>query len=370
MTDAGGPPVGPVFVVGTMRSGSTLLRLLLDSHPSIAISEETGFMGGLAAARVIPGWRYGGEWHRRLGWTDAELDDRLREFYSGMFARHAAAQGKRRWGEKTPFHSWHMPEMARVFPDAVFLAIVRHPGAVVWSLKKRFHYGVADAAAYWASTNTELLRRGIDLKATRFALCRYEDVVGDPAQTMRDVLDWLGEPWSEDVLRHHEVQAEKGAPRLVDGNTSTRTPVRRDRVTSWAGQFSAGELTELTTATSAVADFLGYTADDPDVLRPWDVRGGYRRLLTGDDLVERERAWPGQMLLEAPPQPAVVADVPVEEMARRVQQAEAALARIRSRPVVRASEAVRRTQRRLALYPPRELAALLRGLSVRDRRGR
>ena len=40
-------PAGPIFVVGTMRSGSTLFRLILDAHPNIAISEETGFMGGL-----------------------------------------------------------------------------------------------------------------------------------------------------------------------------------------------------------------------------------------------------------------------------------------------------------------------------------
>jgi hypothetical protein len=361
---------GPVFVVGTMRSGSTLLRLLLDSHPNIAIGEETGFMGGLAAARVIPGWRYGEEWHRRIGWTDAERDARLREFYSGMFARHAASQGKTRWGEKTPFHSWHVPDMARVFPDAVFLAIVRHPGAVVWSLKNRFHYSVPDAAAYWAATNVELVRRGVELSGARFAMCRYEDIVGDTDQTMRDVFRWLGEPWSEDVMRHHEVQAGKGAPRLVDGNTSTRTPVRTDRVTPWVGHLTAEERAELTTSTNDLAHFLGYDAEDPDALLAWDANGGFQRLLTGDDLGERQRAWIGRVAFDAPQQTSVVADMTMEDMARRVQRAEAALQRIRSRPVVRASEAIRRAQRRHALHLPIELGALLRGASARRRRGR
>ncbi len=133
-------PTGPIFVAGTMRSGSTLFRLILDAHPRIAVSEETGFVGGLVAAKNIPNWIHGRGWYERLGFSEKEFDARLRDFYSGMFERYAAAQGKQRWGEKTPFHSRHIPEMAAVFPDSVFVGIVRHPGAVVHSLVEKFHY--------------------------------------------------------------------------------------------------------------------------------------------------------------------------------------------------------------------------------------
>ena len=112
---------GPVFVVGTMRSGSTLFRLILDAHPRISISEETGFMGGLAAAKQIPNWARGRGWYERIGFSEQEFDARLREFYAGMFERHARSQGKQRWGEKTPFHSRHIAQMATVFPDSVFV---------------------------------------------------------------------------------------------------------------------------------------------------------------------------------------------------------------------------------------------------------
>ena len=106
----------PIFIVGSMRSGSTMLRLILDSHPRIAIGAETGFMGGLLATRRIPGWKHGAEWFGRIGWTEQELDARLREFYTGMFERHARSQGKARWGDKTPFHTSHMEEMGRRLP--------------------------------------------------------------------------------------------------------------------------------------------------------------------------------------------------------------------------------------------------------------
>ncbi|MGH8893196.1 MAG: sulfotransferase family protein [Actinomycetes bacterium] len=354
----------PIFVVGTMRSGSTLLRLILDSHENIAIGEETGFAGALAAAKAIPNWRYGTEWYGRLGWTEEELDGRLRDFYGGMFERHALAAGKKRWGDKTPFHSWHMPELARVFPDAVFVAIVRHPAAVVSSLHKKFHYGVTEAAAYWHDTNREVLRRGIELGDDRFALVRYEDVVADPEPTLRDLVGWLGEPWSDGLLRHQEVQAAKGAPRLVDGSTSTRAPIDADRANGWRQQLSDGERADVRRGTLDMATFLGYDPDDASVLSSFGPGpdGAQDRLLTGGRLHERHRSWTPRLdLSPAATQDVVVADVSVEDLARRATRAEAALARVRRRPVVRASDALRRAQKRASLPTLAELRTAMRG---------
>ncbi len=364
----------PIFVVGTMRSGSTLLRLLLDSHPNIAIGEETGFAGGLSAARTIPGWRYGAEWSSRIGWQRDELDARLRDLYTGMFERNAVSQGKKRWGDKTPFHSWHMTDLAEVFPEAVFVAITRHPAAVVTSMKKKFHYAVPEAADYWTSTNLEVLRQGVDLGAGRFAAVRYEDVVGTPEPTLRALVDWLGEPWSDDLLRHQEVQAAKGAPRLVDGSTSTREPIDPRKASAWQQALTPAEMSVVLDRTAEVARFLGYDPADANRLAPWGSDGSPGvHLLTGDRLRDRHAGWTPRLELA----PASRADTGMEmtpqEMARRVEKAEAALARIRARPVVRASEAVRRAQKRLPLPSVDEIRSSLRrvrsaGGSARSRR--
>ena len=350
----------PVFVVGTMRSGSTLLRLVLDSHPHIAMGEETGFMGALAATTAIPNWRYGREWYGRLGWSADELDARLREFYGGMFERHAARQGKQRWGDKTPLHSWHMEQMSRVFPDAVFVAIVRHPGGVVASLRRRFHWDVTEAAAYWESTNVEVLRRGAALGDDRFVLLRYEDLVREPEAVMRELTAWLGEPWSPDVLRHHEVQGAKGAPRLVDGSTSTRETISAKRADRWQDDLDEQERRVVAEATAGVAGFLGYGDDD---LTPLVPAG---RLLTGGELARRTAGQ--ESLLEPRAQVIAVPEMDVADLARRLQQAESSLARIRARPVVRFSDRVRRLQRRLDVRVPdglRARAGALRRSAVR-----
>lgn len=348
---------GPVFIVGTMRSGSTLFRLVLDSHPSIAISEETGFMGALAATKAIPNWRYGREWYGRLGWSEDELDERLRRFYAGMFERYATYHGKKRWGEKTPLHSWHIPAMARIFPDAVFVAIVRHPGAVTSSLVKKFHYEVDEAARYWQSTNIEVLRHGGTLGDDRFALLRYEDLVGRPEPTLRELLAWLDEPWSDSVLRHNDVQAAKGAPRLVDGSTSTRDPISPARAERWASTLSPEARRVVMAETGVLADFLGYDADGVVPGRFLGPGGASEHILTGTALAKRQVDHREVLSFEEPEAEIVSAEMSKDELVARLHQAERSLARIRSRPVVKFADAVRRTQRRVQRAGLRDMAA-------------
>ncbi len=169
----------PIFIVGPMGSGTTLMRLIVDSHDNIAIAQETSIMRAYLAHKWIPFHRHGGDWYGRLGWSDDELDVRMREFYAGMFERFAAGQGKKRWGDKTPWHAWHLRELARVFPDAVFIAMVRQPGAVATSVSERFRLNWDGAVNHWVNTTTEQVQRGIEL-GDRLLMVRYEDLVTSP----------------------------------------------------------------------------------------------------------------------------------------------------------------------------------------------
>ena len=67
-------PHGPIFIIGAMGSGSTLLRLILDSHDNIAIPQETGFMRAYNAHQYVPFKWSGRNWARRMGWTRKQLD--------------------------------------------------------------------------------------------------------------------------------------------------------------------------------------------------------------------------------------------------------------------------------------------------------
>jgi hypothetical protein len=335
-----------------------MLRLILDSHPSIAIGAETGFMGALAATKRIPNWRFGGEWYARLGWTEAELDARLRDFYSEMFQRHATSQGKRRWGDKTPFHTLHMPTMAAVFPDAVFVGIVRHPGAVAASLRKSFSYAFPDALSYWVATNLAMVRAACEL-GERFLLCRYEDLVADGEQVLRELVSWLDEPWSPDLLEHHRVQRERGTPRVADGATSTRDRIDARRAGSWLSSATSADHQALQD-TAALAAFFGYESADPSERVRLDSRASHRRwLVDGSDLARRRAGWQDRVDFNEQP-PTLLIDASPEELAKRLAEVEQALARTRNRRAVRAGDALRKVQRGRSLRDVRDAWALLR----------
>ncbi|MGH3473131.1 MAG: sulfotransferase family protein [Nocardioidaceae bacterium] len=349
---------GPVFVVGSMRSGSTMLRLILDSHPEIAIGPETGFMRGLRGAKEIPNWQHGKGWYERLGWSESEFDARLDDFYDGIFRRFATEQGKTRWGEKTPFHTTCIPEMAKVFPTATFVGIVRQPGAVATSLHKHFHYTFADAVSYWLATNLDLVRAGSEL-GTRFAVCRYEDLVLHAEPVLRAAMQHLDESWSSDLLEHHRVQREKGAPRRAEGSTVTREPIDASHVDEWASSMGAGQRQAL----SSVAElglFFGYDVLDPESHRPLPANLDERQwLLTGEDLAKRRVEWADRIDFELRP-PTLTIEASPQELASQLARAEQALARVRSRRSVRLVDAFRRLQHGRSASDLRDVWAVLR----------
>src|SRR5919106_4313776 len=207
-----------------MGSGSTLLRLILDSHDRIAIPQETGFMRAYNAHQFVPLKWSGRNWARRMGWSREELDAEFARFYARIFSRYAERTGKQRWGDKTPLHTWHVDGMARLFPDAVFIGIVRHPGGSVGSNMNRFGHSFKRAVTHVGKYDREIARQA-DRHADRFAIVRYEELVLRPEPMLRELLGWLGEAWADHVLEHHVVQTGRSEKLIVEGKNRIDDPI-------------------------------------------------------------------------------------------------------------------------------------------------
>lgn len=362
-TDAMQSPMdSPIFLIGAMRSGTTLVRLVLDSHDNIAIPQETGFMRLVQAQKFTPFWKWGDVWHEHLGLSETDLDAELRDFYGGLFARHARAAGKSRWGEKTPWHVWHVEQMSRMWPQSMFVGVVRHPGGTVGSLTTSWKsFTVPKAVRLWQRTNLEVVRQAT-LLGDRLVLLRYEDLVLNPESTLRELLDCLGEPWSPRVLTHHEVQQQQGGPSRVEGRTRTDDPIDESRVTKWAASMSPADLRRVRRGTETLARFLGYSFDDVSTLEPLAPAGsGRAHIAIGTELWQRAERWPEPLGLDRPP-PAPLAD-------RRYNPRRVTLQRVRA---VRSDS--RRSGARQAGRQPRDLRARarnrLRPVIVRVKRHR
>jgi Sulfotransferase family len=282
------PVSGPIFIVSPMGTGSTLLRLILDSHPNIAIPHETGFMRVYTAMRFIPFKLSGRHWARRLGWSDEELDEEARRFFERIFMRYAEQHGKQRWGEKTPQHTWHVGKMKRVFPDSVIVAIVRHPGGAVASNMRRFGHSVRWGVLHCRRYYKEIARLG-SITHKRMVIVRYEDLVLQPEAVLRELLDWLGEPWDDAVLAHHAIQSERDHER-IEGLSRADEAIRADRVAKWTEELGADDRTLVSRRLKRIAEFYGYSFDEPTTLQP--LSSGGSLLFGGPEVGDRFAAFP------------------------------------------------------------------------------
>lgn len=217
------------FVVGVPRSGTTLLRLMLDAHSELAIPPETHFLPKLirlcqeaeeegrdarrAALELVTE-------HRRwpdFGLAPEEVSSRLagagplipaaaaRAFYEAYAAKH----GKPRWGEKTPQYLKTMKRIGEALPEAFFVHIIRDGRDVALSLLE-VSWGpntIEDAAVHWTTQIRRARRKSRSL--AHYIELRYEGLVADPEPIVRRVCEMVKLPFEPAMLEYHREAADR-----------------------------------------------------------------------------------------------------------------------------------------------------------------
>jgi hypothetical protein len=214
----------PVFVVGCPRSGTTLLRLMLDAHPDLAIPPESHFIPLVARVRrryerpegfdaermardVFRGIRFR-DWglaeEAVLAEIRATRPSDLAGAAEAFFVAYARSRGKIRWGDKTPGYSLEMPLIASLYPSARFVHLVRDGRDVALSLMEvpRHPRSLAEAAEAWAH-RIRVARRDAPSLGDRYLEVRYEDLVDDPETTVKLVAVHCDLPFAKAMLDHH-----------------------------------------------------------------------------------------------------------------------------------------------------------------------
>jgi hypothetical protein len=296
---------GEIFVVGASRSGTNLVRALLNAHSTLWISGETHYFDDLRPR--LPG--NGTEplagddrdrceryflalSHRAFGQTGdpgksrfdrgelralaGELGGSGDAYFEALCRLRAGHHGRKRWGEKTPRHVYRIDGLLTAFPEAKVVCLVRDPRAVVASYKDwhgaAARRGVTETSELEADRERSrrsynavlmsLLWRGV-VRASfaalerhgpeRVRIQRFERLAASPEEEVRALCAWLGLAYEPALLQIPVVNSSYA----TSGAGVSSEPVER-----WRGRLSPAEVGIVQSVCEPPLSELGYEPDD------------------------------------------------------------------------------------------------------------
>lgn len=251
----------PFFIVGAHRSGTTMLRLMMNAHPRIAVPFESDFIantyyslsqyGDLSQsdniARLLDEIA-----ENRFVKRGALIADRaaiLRrqpktyaELVRAIYSVYADAHGKARWGDKDPSYATEIDVLQKLFPDCRVIHIVRDGRGVALS-NRGIDWGskhLPTVARSWQWHVTLAHKMG-GMLGERFLEIHYEDLVRQPEAILRSICRFLGEEFSDDMLHYDEsAEEEMPADAMKYHNTSV-SPPDPDKVDLWKREMTRAD---------------------------------------------------------------------------------------------------------------------------------
>ena len=283
------------IIVGAPRSGTTLLRFMLDAHPELAIPPETGFLalGSKLTGRGeslrkkffdaitnyppdAPGWQ-DFQIAKEIFWAKlVELEPfTVADGYRAFYQLYAARFAKPRWGDKTPMYCMHMEKIAATLPEAHFIHLIRDGRDVALSLRQTwFSPGqeIETQAAYWRRCVTTAQRQGE--RCRNYLEVRYEDLILKTQETLEQICEFLNLTYDDCMLRYYERTPERlqehEARFKLDGSVLidkaqrlnqqqlTTEPPDRARIFAWKSVMSADERARFEKVAGSVLRKLSY----------------------------------------------------------------------------------------------------------------
>jgi protein-tyrosine sulfotransferase len=273
----------PFFIIGSGRSGNTLLRRILCAHQDISIPPETYILGETIDLfrnyNQMP-WRdlvyftlSQFQFHQEFKTFDINLSplahrllyalphEKSLAFILDSFYRYYAelkVGGCKRWGDKTPLNTYFLNKIFSVFPEGQFIHILRDGVDVVYSYIQIGRYqDIASAAQRWmesVSAAQEFGRKHPDL----FLEIRYEQLVSSPDKTIRRVCEFLGLSFGCHMLSSQETTNLMGDVTVYEHHRNVMEPISISSVGKGRKSFPAKDLEKIKSLIGDQLIKLGY----------------------------------------------------------------------------------------------------------------
>jgi hypothetical protein len=262
------PDCSPIFVVGAGRSGTTLLQLMLNAHPRIAVAGELSYFDQILQLRtVVPelerpeqvdrllellrstyNFKFLSdveevlpEVQRRL---KAEAEPSYEKLYRYILEGYGARRGAARFGEKTPGNIRHLDQLVALFPECRIVHLIRDPRANVASRMKMpiLSDDVVTNALKWKidALYGQNFLSADPRNARNYLPLTYEALVGEPEATLRRICDFVGEPYDPGMLDYY--RSSRHYIKDEPWKEGASRPVYASSLQKWRQELSEGQI--------------------------------------------------------------------------------------------------------------------------------
>jgi len=276
----------PIFIIGSERSGTTLLLAILACHPNIAVPEVTwyyprfrpylhtyGDLGDItnfntlahemANGLRVPYWRmtdanpasFGTEIAARA----ADIEQSFAGVFAAMFERYTTYVNKPRWGEKTPGNVFYVEQILQDFPNAQFVYIYRDcRDASAEFIESQFGPTNAySSAVMWRDGQQAVKPFRDSLGAEQWFDVRYEDFVRDPVASLKAMCAFLGEDYDDALMEFHTTPVAQRRGKTKD-NWALAHPITDRHVGIYKNQLSLDQQGIMSWVAGEMMSELGY----------------------------------------------------------------------------------------------------------------
>ncbi|MGZ3787481.1 MAG: sulfotransferase family protein [Bacteriovorax sp.] len=275
----------PLFIVGTERSGSNLLRAILNSHSRISVPHPPHIMKELGPRLERYGDLSNDENFYRLiddviklvklhfvAWP-VELNRDLlfksaktRSLYSinaAIYDDYAKHMKKNRWGCKSTFMIHYIEEILKVHPAAQFIHLVRDGRDVAVSARKSVfnHFHPYYVAKLWSREQALALFWSEKLPPSQFKTIHYEKLTARPQETVREICAFLNEEYQEDLLNYFKKKDVAELSKLSESWKNISRAVLSDNSNKYKKELGPNEIALFEAISLRELEAFGYSLD-------------------------------------------------------------------------------------------------------------
>lgn len=272
----------PIFIVGTERSGTNLLRLMLNAHSNICVPHPPhifkNFFPRLSAygdlendenfrslisdvLKSVKYHHYKWDVHFKTEEIFREASHRdLLSVFSVVYDKALDASGKRRWGCKSTFMLDHVGEVKERFPSSKFIYVVRDGRDVALSAKGSIfnHYAVYYTAHLWKREQGVGLYWLKQLDKTNILLVKYEDLVSDAEGEVKRICSFLSEEAEKPMLEFFKTSEAKKSASICKAWENTQKPIMEKNFGKFKKGLSSKEIKVFESIARKELEAFGY----------------------------------------------------------------------------------------------------------------